>query len=127
MAEKHSISKRRLWLFRGLLLVVAPLVFLLVLELFLRLIGVGYDTSFLIPDERDGSKLRDNPEFSYRFFPKALARTPQPMRDRSRKANGHQAAHLLWWLGSHGRSQTCLWNESSVREVVGEPTSRRGV
>ena len=79
MSEKPK-NRQRLWFFRLVLVVVAPLITLFALELGLRLIGVGYDPSFFVKDEADGSKVRNNDAFAWRFFPKALARAPQPIR-----------------------------------------------
>jgi len=46
------------------------------LDIFLRVAGYGYPTSFFLPNTIDGQKyLVPNEKFSYRFFPPALART----------------------------------------------------
>ena len=50
------------------------------LECGLRLGGYGYNPSFFIEDEVDKLLVCENPKFAYRFFPKALARVPQPNR-----------------------------------------------
>lgn len=57
-----------------------PLFVLALLELALRLVGYGYPTHFLLSDSRNGEKiLRDNQQFGWRFFPRAIARTPRPV------------------------------------------------
>jgi tetratricopeptide (TPR) repeat protein len=58
-------------------MIVAPLLFVVVLEAGLRLGGYGYATSFFIGPDADG-KYRTNPEFGWRFFPRTLARSPVP-------------------------------------------------
>lgn len=60
-----------------LCLIAVPVVALaLLLEGALALAGVGYDTRFLVPGPQG---LRDNYRFSWRFFPRSLARSPQPI------------------------------------------------
>lgn len=60
------------WVFR-LLLVVSPLLLLGAVEIGLRVVGVGHDTSYLHRVDVDGRPhLRDNPEFFTLFFPDHL-------------------------------------------------------
>ncbi len=69
-----SLNRLR-WPLRIALMVLVPLILLLVLEGGLRLVGFGYDTRLYKPvpgSDRIGS----NAEFGYRFFPRAIARTP---------------------------------------------------
>jgi tetratricopeptide (TPR) repeat protein len=57
-----------------------PLLALGFVELTLRLSGYGHPTAFFLPMNDQGSAmLTDNPWFGRRFFPPALARTPQPL------------------------------------------------
>lgn len=70
----------RFWLVRLGSAVAAPLLFLGLLEVLLRIFGFGYSPSFLISDEADSAKWRDNYRFAWAFFPRALARSPQPLR-----------------------------------------------
>lgn len=68
-------SAARLWLFRLLALVLAPLLFLLLVEGALRAFDVGHPTRFWIPiEEREA--VATNPAFGWRFFPPTLARRP---------------------------------------------------
>lgn len=63
-----------------LALVGAPLLFLLLSEGILRLAGVGYPTRFFLPSQAGGHKtFRENPRFGWRFFPRAIARSPLTM------------------------------------------------
>ncbi len=74
------LSPRKLWLFRLLLAIGVPLIFLGATELVLRLIGFGYPTGFLMTSERDGQKvLVQNNQFGWRFFGAAMARIPEPI------------------------------------------------
>jgi len=49
-------------------------------ELVLRLVGYGYPTSFFLERRHEQrAVLVENPKFGWRFFPPAIARTPQPL------------------------------------------------
>jgi tetratricopeptide (TPR) repeat protein len=70
-------QRRKRWLFRLLSAVLVPLVILGVLELVLRIAGYGYPTGYFLETEQGGRDvLTENPKFSWRFFPRALARAP---------------------------------------------------
>jgi tetratricopeptide (TPR) repeat protein len=57
-----------------------PLVLLCCIEILLRVIGVGYPTTFFLKREVAGRKvLVENDKFGWRFFGPDLARTPRPM------------------------------------------------
>ena len=76
--SKHNLLSRpwKLWLIR-LLLITCPVTIVLgLLEGGLRWSGAGYDPGFLI--RRDGG-WADNYRFSWSFFPRAMARSPQPI------------------------------------------------
>jgi tetratricopeptide (TPR) repeat protein len=68
----------RRW-FRWLAL-LSPLLLLALAELGLRLAGYGWATSFFLErSQPQGTRLVENPKFGWRFFPPAVARTPQPL------------------------------------------------
>jgi len=76
--------------------VVVPVVLLGAIELGLRLFGVGYNTSYFIPAPgRDA--LTGNPRFGWRFFPRRVARMPQPFVLPTKKAPG---TYRIFVLGS---------------------------
>jgi len=83
-----SPSKRRLWIFR-LAALLLPLGLLAALELALRLAGYGCDTAFF-HRLRIGNEdyFVQNDGFSLPFFPKAVARSPDPIRMPAQKAPG---------------------------------------
>ena len=59
------------------------------IEVFLRISGYGYPTSFFLKQRINGREvLTDNWRFGWRFFPKDIARTPQPVVFTARKAPG---------------------------------------
>jgi len=63
------------WPLRIGMMLVVPLLLLLLLEGGLRLVGFGYDTRLYKPVP-DTGRVGSNAQFGYRFFPKAIARTP---------------------------------------------------
>lgn len=59
---------------------VVPLVGLVLLEFILRLAGFGYSSGFFLESETNGIPvLIENQQFSKRYFPTGLERTPQPL------------------------------------------------
>jgi len=72
---RASMPRSRLWLFRLVAVVGVPALFVLLLELALRVMGVGSPTSFLV-DDPVGEGVVPNERFGWRYFPPALARTP---------------------------------------------------
>jgi tetratricopeptide (TPR) repeat protein len=71
-----TVSRRRLWLFRLVAVLLAPLL-LSLLEIGLRLGDYGYPTHFYVPSGRAGIDVA-NYRFGWRFFPPAIARSPEP-------------------------------------------------
>jgi tetratricopeptide (TPR) repeat protein len=76
--------------------VLAPFLLLGLLELGLRLAGWGYATSFFL-EARDNGRavLIENPKFGWRFFPPAVARSPQPLSIAAEKPPGALRIFLL--------------------------------
>jgi tetratricopeptide (TPR) repeat protein len=66
------------WLLRFALLVASPALFFGVAELTLRVSGYGYPTSFFLGPDKQGF-YRSNHRFGWRFFPRHLARAPEPI------------------------------------------------
>jgi tetratricopeptide (TPR) repeat protein len=67
--------------------VLAPVLLLTAVEAGLRVSGYGYRANFFIELDEAGM-LSTNPRFGWRFFPKAMARTPLPLRFPARKKEG---------------------------------------
>ena len=84
-----TLSPRRKWLYRLLAVVVLPLMVLGGVEFLLRLLGVGFDPSFFKREQIEG---RDcyvaNDSFGLRFFPRSMARIPDPVVMPATKAPG---------------------------------------
>ena len=77
--SKKSLSRSRVLVFRGVALLVVPLVLLICFELVLRLFNFGYSTRFFVPTELNGTAFwRENPKALWRFMPPAMARQPRP-------------------------------------------------
>ena len=86
--NKPALTRGQRWTFR-ILALLSPLLLLAVVELFLRLAGVGHPTAFFLKQRLNGRDvLTDNPHFGERFFPAGLARTPQPVVLAPRPAPG---------------------------------------
>lgn len=78
VAGTPASASRQRW-FR-LIAVALPLAGLLALELVLRVVGYGYPTSFFLKTTANGQPMFvENQQFSRRYFPPGLERTPQPV------------------------------------------------
>lgn len=65
------------WALRIILVLVSPVAFCGLAELTLKALGYGYESRFFLgPDER--GRYRANAQFGRRFFPRHLAREPEP-------------------------------------------------
>ena len=76
-------ENRRRWFRLAALLL--PVVLILLLELVLRLVGYGYPTCFFL---RSGDAYVENQDFTRRYFPPGLARSPQPIVLKAKKPAG---------------------------------------
>ncbi len=96
MTLKSSAARRQLWLMRVAAMLFIPLFILGGIELGLRLAGYGYDTSFF---HRIKIERRDyyvpNENFSYRFFPPAIARRTLPFRFAAEKSTNSYRIFLF--------------------------------
>jgi len=101
--SSSSISKHRLWLMRLSAMVFIPLFLIGGLELGLRLIGYGYDTSFFREIQINGRSFYvPNEKFSHRFFPPVLARTAFPFRFAAEKGTNTYRIFLLGESAANG-------------------------
>jgi tetratricopeptide (TPR) repeat protein len=74
-----GISGRRLLVFRAIAVLIVPTLFVLLLELGLRLVGYGYRPEAIVKCEVNGKEVCcDNSRFGWRFFPKNIAREFTP-------------------------------------------------
>src|SRR5208337_3463021 len=79
LIERMPAPRSRQRWFRVLAL-LSPILLLGLAELGLRLADYGWATSFFLESHHeDHALLVENPKFGWRFFPPAIARTPQPL------------------------------------------------
>ncbi|MGH7972190.1 MAG: tetratricopeptide repeat protein, partial [Limisphaerales bacterium] len=101
-----SIPRAKLWIFRLVLWVGAPILFFAMLELVLRLTGCGYPVSFLLPARIQGKDaLIQNDRFGWRFFGPDLARTPFPLAIPKTKAPGTVRIFVFGESAAYGDPQ----------------------
>jgi len=92
--------------FRLVSLLLAPILTLAVLELALRIIGLGHHTSFLIAKRIDGKDcVVQNDRFGWTFFGKGLARTPHPFILARNKPPGTVRIFVLGESAAYGDPQ----------------------
>lgn len=84
----------RLWVFRIVALVGVPAALLMLLEAGLRLGGVGSPTTFFV-ETADPGTVVTNQFFGRRFFPAAIARTPDVERFQQVKERGTYRIFVL--------------------------------
>src|SRR5438874_9234949 len=86
---RPSLSRKRLWLFRVVALVLVPAIFLLLIEGVLRVAGFGHPTGFFLPARINRENLFvPNDRFGWRFFGPELSRQPFPCAvSQSKPAN----------------------------------------
>ena len=99
------LSKRRLWLFRALAATFLPLLFFVSIEIALGWIAIGYPTSFFVESEDHGDTLVDNYRFAWRFFPRSLARSPQPLHVTATKPSETMRIEAVPLQSRHSSSE----------------------
>lgn len=84
-----AFSRKKIWWFRLVALLGAPLVLIGMLEIGLRVAGFGHPTAFLLPALNHGQKVYvQNNQFGWRFFGPRMARLPNPISIPQEKAPG---------------------------------------
>ncbi len=73
-------SRQRIWAFRFSGLIIAPVLFLLLSELILRMSGYGYETSYFIQDAENKDYYRENDQFVWQFYSPETNLKPHPFR-----------------------------------------------
>ena len=105
-AEPRQIRGWKLWCFRLLALVAAPVLALGLLELGLRVIGYGYPTTFLLPRAVEGRPLFvQNNQFGWRFFGPQMARNPCPIAIPRTKPPGTVRVFVFGESAAYGDPQ----------------------
>lgn len=97
-----SVPVRR-WGLRLAAAVLVPLFLLGLVELSLRVLGVGYPTAFFQERTIEGTDyLTPNRQFTKRFFPAGLAREPLPFRVSAEKPAGTYRIFLFGESAAYG-------------------------
>lgn len=91
----------RIWIFRILAVIFAPLLFLLLVEGTLRLVGYGYPSDFFIATAKSG-QMTGNPRYTHAYFPKALAREPDLFVMDCQKKDGTYRIFVLGGSAARG-------------------------
>jgi len=94
----------RKWAYRLIAATVVPALFFGLLELGLRVCAYGYPAAFFVPPTAavPGIDLASNYDFSRRFFPPALARTPIPLALATVKPAGTYRIFVLGESAAQG-------------------------
>ena len=112
-------NQRRWFRFAALLL---PLALLLLAELVLHLVGYGYPTSFFL---KSGDSYIENQDFTRRYFPPGLARSPQPLRIKMPKPVGTIRIFVFGESAAMGDPEPAFGLprvlEALLRERLGKP------
>jgi tetratricopeptide (TPR) repeat protein len=78
-SPRKPVSGWRLWLFRVIALTIIPAFLFLLLEITLRIVGYGFPASAIIECKVGGKNVYcNNVKFSWRFFPRNIARVSDP-------------------------------------------------
>jgi len=87
--------------------ILAPALFVMLLELGLWLFGYGYDTSYFIRSE-DGETYLSNPRFAWRFFGAELSRNPIPTILSAEKPEGTYRIFVLGGSAAKGTPESAF-------------------
>jgi len=102
--KRQPVSGRRKWLFRLVGVTVMPALFLLLLNAGLWVCGYGYPTDFFV--KIDGrAAYTTNRRFGWRFFPRAIARTPATYELADPKPDGVYRVFVLGGSAAMGEPQ----------------------
>src|SRR5437667_6706007 len=115
----RSVGKQKV--FRWVAALVLPVCILFGVELVLRLVGFGYPADFFVPSETGPPGLfRENPKFGWRFFPKDLARAPDPLRLSKTKPPGTCRIFVFGESAALGDPEPAYGFSRILRELLEE-------
>ncbi len=83
--RRNASSPLRVWLLRGILAILAPVVVVLGIEFGLRQLDYGYATDFFIASD-DGERWVENPKFAWQFYSPNSRLKPHPFSITQSKA-----------------------------------------
>ncbi|HWC00972.1 MAG TPA: tetratricopeptide repeat protein, partial [Bryobacteraceae bacterium] len=113
------MTRRRIWLGIAILSLALPALFFVLLETGLRLAGFGYPTDFWLPVP-GRSAMAPNARFGWRFFPPAIARTPEPYLLRAPKPANHFRIFVLGESAAMGFPDPAFSFGRMVEVMLGE-------
>ncbi|MBN2271552.1 MAG: tetratricopeptide repeat protein [Sedimentisphaerales bacterium] len=97
-ADMRAVRRWRLWVFRGAAVLVVPVLFLILVEVGLRVAGYGHPAHAIIKVKVDGkSYYCDNVKFNWRFFPRNISRGFTPFIFPAKKG---EDAYRIFILGA---------------------------
>jgi hypothetical protein len=115
------VAPRKLWAFRFAAVLGAPILFLLVSELVLRLAGWGYPTGFFLRSETGPvGSFRENAKFGWWFFPQRMVRAPDPIRLSKAKPAGTCRIFVFGESAALGDPEPAYGFSRILRELLEE-------
>jgi hypothetical protein len=101
-----KISRGKAWCFRLVAMLVLPLLLLGMVEVGLRIFGLGYPTAFFLSSSSHGSPTYvQNPRFGWRFFGRNMARQTEPISITKDKPPGTVRIFVLGESAAFGDPQ----------------------
>jgi tetratricopeptide (TPR) repeat protein len=116
-----SALGNRVWLKRLILAVGSPFLFLLFLEVVLRLCGFGNAPSFLLPWQINGREmLVQNDRFTWRFLGSEMARQPFPLAIPQQKPPGTIRIFVMGESAAYGDPQPDFGLPRMLEALLGQ-------
>jgi tetratricopeptide (TPR) repeat protein len=112
-----SVSGAKRRVFRWVATVGAPILMLLATEFGLRLFGYGYPTHFFLKTGSD-QVYAENEKFGWRFFPRRLSRSPDPIRLARTKPAGTVRIFVFGESAALGDPQPAYGFSRILRELL---------
>lgn len=101
--SEKNIRRSRLWIYRIVSIVVIPLAIIFLLELGLRIAGFGFNPAPILSYKYNGKDAyRDNSRFTWRFFPRTIAREFEPFIFPAEKAKDTFRIFVMGGSAAHG-------------------------
>jgi tetratricopeptide (TPR) repeat protein len=116
-----QISPSNRKIFRWLAALGLPLLILAGAELVLRTVGWGYPTHFFLSAKAGAHGIyRENPQFGWRFFPRRLARAPDPVIISRVKSPGAFRIFVFGESAALGDPEPAYGFSRMLREILEE-------
>ncbi len=109
----------RKWVYRLIAAILAPTLFLLLVNLCLWLCDYGYPTDFFVKT-RSGGSFTANQKFGWRFFPRAISRTPSIFELPARKADSSYRIFVLGGSAAMGEPDPAFGFSRTLEAMLRE-------